>query len=214
MDYLRDFVSGELDIPEFLQQLKTNEALQAEIKDLIPQEARDNPQDVLWDKQWNSYDLWKSWNFDPFVMMHRCRYRFDLSFGDNLNVYSTLSKLYLRRHPDAKSTTKYRDTFQLFLDGCGDCFEGPEVRVFTENLLLPLLAIPQKGKRTAAVKQAIREAFHIEDRNRPYWIQGAEWPMGSRTPMKYLSRKKTGDGCQYYFVDVDTGEARIVQQWY
>jgi len=45
-------------------------------------------------------------------------------------------------------------------------------------------------------------------------MQGAEWPMGKNSPMKYIDRKTNGEEVLFRFVDVDTGEERIVSQFY
>ena len=58
------------------------------------------------------------------------------------------------------------------------------------------------------------EVFHVEDNKRSRWIQGEEWPMGANSPMKYLDRKTNREEVLLRFVDVDTGEKRIVSQFY
>lgn len=75
----------------------------------------------------------------------------------------------------------------------------------------------QEKTKTAQKKKArelIVQAFHVEGRNRPYWIQGADWPMGTKSPMKYLSRIRRGEKVTYLFQDVDTQQMREIVQYY
>jgi hypothetical protein len=75
-------------------------------------------------------------------------------------------------------------------------------------------SITPKTKRIKETKAKLAELFHVTDRKRPYWIQGAEWPAGKNSPMKYLNKKKISDGMVYVFSDVDTGEVREIIQYY
>ncbi len=102
----------------------------------------------------------------------------------------------------------------FFLNTCAEQYEGPEVLECLEQIVIAHLPIPGKTARIKATKDAVREAFHVKDRKRPYWIQGAEWPMGKNSPMAYIGRKKIPDGVAYLFQDVDTGENRTVEQYY
>ena len=38
--------------------------------------------------------------------------------------------------------------------------------------------------------------------------------MGKNSPMQYISRSKIPDGVKYIFQDVDTGEVRVIEQFY
>ncbi len=55
---------------------------------------------------------------------------------------------------------------------------------------------------------------HIVPRKVPTWVQEPDWPMGKNSPMEYIDRKKDGDLVQFRFRDVDTGEKKIVEQFY
>ena len=68
--------------------------------------------------------------------------------------------------------------------------------------------------RVKAGKEALWNAFHIKDRKFPRWAQGANWPMGKNSPMEYLGQRRDGELVELRFRDVDTGEIRIVEQFY
>ncbi len=54
---------------------------------------------------------------------------------------------------------------------------------------------------------------NIKDRKFPHWVHGAG-PMGKNSPMEYLGQRKDGELVALRFRDVDTGEERIVEQFY
>ena len=71
-----------------------------------------------------------------------------------------------------------------------------------------------KSAQKKKARELIVRAFHVGDKNRPYWIQGADWPMGAKSPMKFLSRTRHGDKVTYLFQDVDTLQMREIVQYY
>ncbi len=70
------------------------------------------------------------------------------------------------------------------------------------------------ASRVQAGKEALWNAFHIQGRNFPRWPQNAQWPMGKNSPMAYVKQKRDGDLVLLTFQDVDTGEVRVVEQFY
>lgn len=70
------------------------------------------------------------------------------------------------------------------------------------------------SERTKAGKEAFWEVFHIKNRKFPRWVQGPAWPMGKNSPMEYLGQRRDGELVALRFRDVDTGEDRIVEQFY
>lgn len=70
------------------------------------------------------------------------------------------------------------------------------------------------SSKVAAGKETLWNAFHIKDRKFPRWVQEADWPMGKNSPMEYLGQRKDGELVALRFRDVDTGEERIVEQFY
>ena len=71
----------------------------------------------------------------------------------------------------------------------------------------------KKAQRLYA-KEKLGELFHIADNKKPRWIQGGEWPMGTRSPMQYVKRTSGGDCAHFHFKDVDTDQIRIITQYY
>lgn len=143
---------------------------------------------------------------------------FDTHGGQDL-VYDLLADLAKTALPDLEITyfyeTRFHREYSFQLDVCPEYYEGPEVNAAISEKLQEIF---YSGGTMAARKQAarawVKEYFHIEGKKRPYWAQGGEWPMGKNSPMQYISRKRDGELVQLLFRDVDTGEERIVEQFY
>ena len=76
------------------------------------------------------------------------------------------------------------------------------------------LPLKYKKQRIQQAKRDIEEQFHVVDKKRPRWIQGPEWPMGTHSPMMFISQKRSGEVVRYTFKDVDTDEIRVVEEYY
>ena len=213
MNTIEQMLTGKMEMSEFLAQLKSDTALQNEIRNLVPEEAAHNGSHPLWQRY--SYEAFRNCGYDFLQVVRRhLVHRFDGTIGANLNVWSTIHKVYSYYHPELPYTNKYLETFDLYLDVIRDCFEGPEVQPLVEKIVLDAMEIKLKGKRRESAKKEVERLFHVTDGKRPRWIQGAEWPMGVNSPMKYISRKSKGELVQYLFEDVDTGARRTVEQFY
>ncbi len=117
-------------------------------------------------------------------------------------------------YPNIQPTNYYWKESDFFFDAVGDSYGGCEVEAYVDKLLQEFPPTMGKTRRIKAAKEKIREAFHIEGKKYPRWAQDAEWPMGKNSPMEYLSQRRDGELVELRFRDVDTGEVRIVEQFY
>lgn len=212
MCVIEKFLTGETEAKDFISMLKTDNELQNSIRTLIPNELRNHPEHPFWKKIY--YYAFQEYDFDcmEYIMNN---YLLDNSIGDNLNIFSDIQVFYSFRFPTLKCTNRYEEEFSLFLDAVGDRFEGPEVQETIERIIREALDIKPKTKRIKAVKEKINEVFHVEDRkNYPRWIQGAEWPMGESSPMRFIKQERKGEEVLYYFQDVDNANIRTISQFY
>lgn len=213
MNTIEEMLTGQIEISEFIALLKSDPTLQNEIRNLVPPEAAHNRSHPLWEQQRISYMAFQDCGYD--FLRFVCRFsRLDGSIGENLNLWGPIYRVYSYYHPDLPYTMMYHDMFGLYLDAARDCFEGPEVESIVEKIVKDAMEIKTKGKRRQRVKEDVERVFHVTDKKRPRWIQGAEWPMGVNSPMKYISQKRTGELVEYFFEDVDTGACRTVEQFY
>lgn len=205
------FLIGDLNITDFLDAFFSEEELQDSVRNLIPPEAVNNRTHGLWRRL--SYDALCKYNFDLFDLIRSC-HKFDGSIADNLNIFGILEAVYSYLHPEISLTDKYSQAFAVYLDVVKDCYGGPEVDMLINNVVVSTLSLRTKKQRIQHAKDAISKLFLSESGKMPRWIQGAEWPMGERAPMVFVSQKKRGECIYYVFRDADTHQSRIIEQWY
>lgn len=190
---IEQVLTGNIDMEQFLKKLQDDPELQEYIRRLVPEEAKEDPSHVFWKSV--SYPSVKRDHFDYYRFIFRMA-NSDLwashpdgRIGKYLNIFSLLKKAYLYYYPDIVCTRRYEDVFDVYLDAVGDCFEGPEVCALVEQIILDTMQLSAKSKRVKQARTVLRDVFHIESSKRPRWIQGPEWPMGSR-----VCRPKEGRG--------------------
>ncbi len=211
---IEQVLSGTIDMDVFESAIRSDTALQNEVRAILPPEAVNNRSHPFW--KYISYDTLHSFGFDYYKVLIQLSNSRN-AFGYRLNLFGTLKAGYRFHYPDFVFTSKYHDEYNLYLDATNDCFDGPEVEALVSEIIRSALQIPGKGKRKIFAKNAIREAFHMKSSKRPQWIQGPEWPMGINTPMAFNGQEKNKnipDAVCYYFVDVDTLEEKTIFQHY
>ncbi len=214
MNLIADFLEGKVDILHFIKVLESDEELQAAISSLIPQKLKLNSKLPFW--RTYSYDAYKVDDFDCYKHLKRiCK--FDNSLGDNLNFFSIIKEAYSIEH-SVNSTSFYEDIYINYLEIAGETYEGPEVFHLIEDIVYSTKDIKPKTARVKTGKSMIKELFHVANNKIPHWIQGAEWPMGTKTPMQYFGSRKIKDdldeGREYIFRDFETGKERSIIQYY
>ena len=211
MEIIKQMLTGQMPMSEFIQHLRTDRSLQDALRQLIPHEAVNNPDHVLWRKY--SYETAKKYDFDCLAILCGL-HRMNGSIGDNLGIYGTVRAIYRHYEPDLNYTSQYHDAHDVYLRTVGEYYEGLEVTPFLNQIVAEALPIRPKYKRDKILRERLKEVFHVVGKNRPYWIQGGEWPMGKNSPMQYIGRERIPDGVRYTFRDVDTDETRTIEQYY
>jgi len=211
MDLIRKMLTGEIEMVVFIAEMNANHSLQKQLHQLIPLAAIDNPAHSLWKSI--SYYALKISEFD--LLKHLLRIcRLDGTIEDNLNIFGSIQTVYTHIYPDIICTNQYLEMHDLYLDVAADCFDGPEVNHFLEKIIKDAYTEKTKKRRILRAKKAVHSCFHYENKNRPRWVQGAEWPTGINSPMKFVSQKRHNEVVNFYFLDVDTGEKKVIQQYY
>lgn len=208
---VRRLLEGEIPMEQFLPLFRENEDMKKYISSLIPDEAKENREHSFWENV--DYDVLQEIGFDPYKLFMSFM-RFDGTIGDSLNLSSFLYKLCRYHDPNIKYTYLYEDMFDLYLDAIRECFGGPEVEPYIEQIIRKNVSIRPKTTRKKITKEMISSLFHISDKKYPRWIQGAEWPKGQNSPMEFIYQKKAKDSIIYIFRDFETGEEHAVQQFY
>lgn len=207
---LDDFMTGQIFIDEYRNLLHESEELKNELRHLLPEECK-NPDNSIWNRR--NFNFYKKYNFDHYKLVEEL-YKSNDKLGSNLNYFDEIEFVYKYLHPGISTTDLYHVEFILSLDICGDTYEGPEICGVVSKIVEECMQYKTKKDRLKHGRELRNKLFHTEDGKRPYWIQGAEWPMGKNSPMKYIKKVNKGELHLYYFQDVDTNEERVIEQFY
>jgi len=130
-------------------------------------------------------------------------------------VHCKISNLIAEAFPELNLVPdpSYKDDFDLCLDACPMYIGGVEIA--QANIIGGILAsVPRtmsKTKRKKEVKARIIEAFHIEGKTYPRWIQEPEWPVYNGRPMRFLRTEKfNSEVRKHIFADDETGIERCI----
>lgn len=215
---IQDAVSGVLEMRDFIAMLDAQPELQDAVRALIPLEARGSTSHRIWNGERQQHLSFHDFEDVDFDMVRALKKGYVTSFGNllggDLNAYWRLYMAYRFSHPEAIITDQYHKRFDLYLNVAGEYLDGPEVRGLIASVVTNAMSEPTLGKQRAKAKQQLKELFHLDGRHYPHWVQGPAWPMGKNTPMEFVSRKRKGELVTFLFRDVDTGESKVVEQYF
>lgn len=156
-----------------------------------------------------------------FMIMHE---RIDFggpkgSLGYHCYIHEMITKIVSEAFPEIELNVDRKPQVlnNLRICACPDYIGGKEVS--ENNILGKLLSdIPMEwseSKQQKVARERIKEAFHIQGRKRPYWIQSPEWPVCNGNPMIYNKTVRINrEYVQHYFYDEESGEERIVDDFF
>lgn len=133
-----------------------------------------------------------------------------------VNIHDEMCRLAQLLWPDdgIQPDPRYEEAFKLLLEACPVCVDGPEVwrSGVLEGILAECPADWTHNKKVKHVKARITEAFGLQDKKKPRWIQAPNWPVMDGRPMKFVETivKRKGEWHQHRFVDAVTKEERII----
>lgn len=212
MEIVCEFLTGKCTAVDFMRFYIGNEELHRFIQNLIPADALGDPSHEYWRKCILRSSL-ECYNFDVRQMLYS-----HCGFGereeDQREIFNTIRAIYLWVNPNQKCTNTYDDKINFYLDLEENCFGGPEVAHLIKAVANEFLTMRPKSARKKAGKAKVAELFHFADKVKPRWLHGPEWPMGSNSPMAFVSQSKDSNSVNYVFKDVDTGFTKIVKQYY
>lgn len=209
MQRIRDFVTGKLTYAEFETIFTNDPSIWTVAQSLLTPEIMNDNTHPFWSKtnrnrlESNNYSVQYaclSFGFDSVgrVVTHRM-------LGELLSYQDTSIVL---RDPPEFSEDDLREKIGMEYLG------GAEVDNLIDRVLGKKNDDVSVTKFVDWAKKELRTLFHLTPRKYPRWVQEPEWPMGSNSPMTFISQKRKGDMVQFLFKDVDTNETRIVEQLY
>ncbi len=216
MKYIYDFVSGEVPFEEFWPEFCQNKEMQEWFDTAGNFEAEELPVDkrnrllgLLYYRIRNDCNGHAMEDLAAY-MPNKAHYIPEEKYG----IFVIFATVLLSIDPKVVRTKIYKQDYEYYLKAVSHSVDGPEVWHFIDSVLEQFPRTMKATERVKAGRAALHEAFHIQDRKFPSWPQEPDWPMGKNSPMEYLGRRKDGDLVQLRFRDVDSGEERVIEQFY
>ncbi len=215
MDYKQtviEFVEGSLAYNEFHSLVLNDDAFAQWIDENVPADWRCYTRAT----QANNYTVEEL----PYSIRHSLQENAweetEGSVGYKVNLYSSMKLFLQKQFPDLviKPDTAIYELNDLVLGTCPAYIDGTEVWAsgLIEKIAMECPDDWSKVKKAKHIKTRIIEEFHVQDKKYPKWIQNPEWPFANGRPMKFVKTtvKYKNEWYQHHFVDVDTGEERII----
>jgi len=203
-----DYIEGRIGASEFLHIRETDSGLTEWLQSLVPEGMtmtvwRDERVQVL------PYKV-----FEDINVRHKPG-----TIGHTMDTQDGLYNLLKGAFPDITivKDQALRDKFSIMLDLTPDWIGGAEYE--NSGLFEKILAeVPEgtsKTKRNKYVKARLKEYFQCE-KSWPRWIQEPEWPFCNGKPMKFVKTvaKIRGEWYCHHFIDIETGEEKVVEEFF
>lgn len=218
MQIVFEFLAGDIPFEEFWKEYGRNPEI-GQWLDQIADFSRDLPPEIAKDLMLRGIYRTVQYNHQGHIIpMLNDDYETSKSrLNDAVYQYcffSVIETAVVAAYPTTKRTKRYKKNHDFYSKAMGRSIGGNEVTDYAAKVLSQFPETMKMTERVAAGKEALWNAFHIKDRKFPRWAQEADWPMGKNSPMEYLGQRKDGELVALRFRDVDTGEERIVEQFY
>ena len=205
-----DFVQGRMTYDEFEAEYSLSPEVWTRIQDMLTPEMMNDPICPFWTRSNRSA-------LEPngfSVRAAALAFGFDTHFG-RVHAHSLISDLVEFTYPDIHRKSPPEQDPESLLDKLGFHYlGGAETDGVIRDILYSAAEYPNAKERNKALKQALREAFHLVPRKVPHWAQSPEWPMGANSPMAFVSEKQEGERMQFTFRDVNNDTTVIVEQYF
>ena len=219
MQIVFDFIAGEISFDEFWSEYCSDSKIGEWIDNAA--DFKNEPPSVI-SKDNNLITLYRAISsvYDGHVlkMLEKSPYPphnpYETLVRSQCGIYDMIQTAVLTKYPNIKRTKRYKEDDDYYYKALGRSVGGSEVMTYAEEVLNRIPRSMKKSARIVAGKEAVRKAFHIKDKKFPHWAQEPEWPMGKNSPMEYIGQHREGELVALRFRDVDTGEERVVEQFY
>lgn len=209
LKYVLDFAAGKYSYAEFETLFQLNPEIWDRAQELLTREMIEDGGHPVWSKTDR-----RRLESNCFAVRATA-----LAFGYNQYgqyiAWNIISALVSHTFPDAKIKEPVEESGGDLLGKLGlEDLGGPEVDGLIRELVDECRDIRPAKERNKLLKQKLKAAFHIKPRKKVCWPQEPAWPMGENSPMEFVSREEAGELVCICFRDVDTGEEKIVEQYY
>lgn len=201
--FVQQFLSGKISCELFLQEYQGQPGLRKCLDDFYTDGIKRGTSEIL-NPPLDTPEKYMSW-------IGKCAN----IFFKRAQLYDFVYNLFVGSGREQVKYPKYEEDYLFALDAVPEYAGGDSAVNYLEEVIFP--SIPQESsefKRVTLCRKKIREAFHIEGRHYPHWVQEAEWPFHDGKPMRFVGQKTDGELVTYTFVDDTTGEVETVEQYY
>lgn len=200
MDYLNELIGyaeGKISHEEFENDLSIHPEIWNEMQKLVPADISN--EDCAFRKMFGNVQGLETNNYSVKSFL--------LAFSYNpLTAYGLISALVKYNYPSIECHEPRNETAADLLEKLNlDYIGGLEI----DDVLRTIIS---KEPSRIRLKKRLKQVFPCRNNKHPNWVQEPEWPMGSSSPMRFVSQSHEGDLFKYVFEDLDTGELRTVTQ--
>ena len=130
------------------------------------------------------------------------------------HFFGIVSDIYFQIDTETARTEHYTNEYEFMLSVLPIYLVGGEAEEFAVRWIFPLYPeTMKKGERKKAICIALKEAFTVEGKSYPRWIQSSGWAIGAdNIPMVFTGQKGYKEYTEYYFKDKTTSEITVVRQ--
>jgi hypothetical protein len=196
MEFLKDFVEGNIDIKIFEKELYEN----SDLKELLDDDSI----------------KWKYLNkSSPYLYLLELDYN---NIGDKINAQKTIELFLKEKGVKFIENKQISDEYSLILDAQPKYLDVD--KIFIQKYIFP----NDKNKTKKEIKEYMKEKFneYFKYQNKPpKWIQNPQWIIKNDIPLYFLGQMEIKDcklfhdnGYIYIFVDEKTKEIETVMQLY
>lgn len=209
LKYLLDFAAGKYCYSEFETLFQLNPEIWDRAQELLTREMIEDRAHPVWEKM----DRRRLESNSFAVRATALAFGYDL-LGQGI-TREIIQALVSVTFPDAKIKDPVEESGGDLMGRLGlEDLGGPEVDDLIRQIVDECREVRPAKERNKLLKQKLKAAFHVKPRKKPYWAQEPEWPMGERSPMEFVSKEQEGQRVRYVFRDADTGEERVLEQYY
>jgi hypothetical protein len=142
--------------------------------------------------------------------------------GGAIVIHGTVADIYYQIDSKAQRTNQYIEAYSFSLEVLPSYLGGADAENYISRCIIAKLpANLSKSAKKKLVKEEIKRLFKTETKGFPRWIQAAQWPMGTdnlpmvfRKQVKHKAVTEHDDYVEYFFVDEQTGEERVIRQYW
>lgn len=209
LKYILDFAAGKYSYQEFETLFQLNPEIWDRAQELLTEEMIEDRNHPVWEKM----DRRRLESNSFAVRATALAFGYD-QYGKVI-TWNIISALVAQSFPDARIREPVEESGVDLMERLGlPDLGGPEVDGLIRKIVDEYRDVSPAKERNKLLKQKLKEVFHIKPRKNPDWVQEPDWPMGEKSPLEFVSRVEEGELVRIKFRDADTGEERIVEQYY